>query len=93
MIWGFLDDFIQNSGIIFLFLFLAPGKAVAPLANNPIMSGRSIQSLRHLEHQNLSIITDSIRIYRWLQKNAKKWGGGGVGNPIIIEEDNTQGIF
>ena len=29
-------------------------------ANNSIMSGRPIWSLRHLEHQNLFIILDSI---------------------------------
>ena len=33
---------------------------VVPLSNDPIMSKRLIQSFRHLEHQNLSIISDSI---------------------------------
>ena len=31
---------------------------VAPLENDPILSGRSIWSFRHLELQNLSIISD-----------------------------------
>ena len=35
-------------------------EAVAPLANDPIMLGRPIQSFRDLEHQNLSIISDSL---------------------------------
>ena len=43
-----------------------------PLANDPIMSGRSIQLFRHLEHQNPFIISDSIGIYRWLQKKWEK---------------------
>ena len=33
---------------------------MAPLASDPIMWGRSIQLFRHLEHQNLSIISDFI---------------------------------
>ena len=33
---------------------------VDPVANDPIPSGRSIQSFRHLEHQNLSIISEDI---------------------------------
>ena len=32
---------------------LATLEALAPLANNPAMSGRSIRSFRHLKHQNL----------------------------------------
>ena len=35
---------------------------MALLANDPIMSGRSMRSFRHLEHQNLSIISDFIGI-------------------------------
>ena len=33
---------------------------VAPPANNLIMSGTSIRSFRHLEHQNPSIISEDI---------------------------------
>ena len=33
---------------------------MAPLANDPIMSGRSIWSFRHLKHQNLSTSDDFI---------------------------------
>ena len=33
---------------------------MAPLANDPIMSGTSIQSFRHLKHQNLSTGDDFI---------------------------------
>ena len=33
---------------------------MAPLGNDPIMSGTSIQSFRHLKHQNLSTGDDFI---------------------------------
>ena len=39
---------------------MATKEALAPLANVPIISGRSIQSFRYLEHQNLSIISGDI---------------------------------
>ena len=45
---------------IFLVPFLAARRALVPLANDPIMSGTLIQSSRHLEHQNLSIISEDI---------------------------------
>ena len=50
----------ERYGIIFLVQFLATMEAVALLANDPIMSGRSIRSFRHLQCQNPSIISDSI---------------------------------
>ena len=50
------NDYINSSGIIFLVPFLATKEALAPLANNPIMLGRSIWSFGHLECQNPSII-------------------------------------
>ena len=55
------DDFIHISGIAFLVQFLATREAVAPLANDPIMSGRLILSFKHLEHQNLSTGDDFIQ--------------------------------
>ena len=45
---------------IFFSSILATREAVAPPTNDPIMWGRSIQSFRHPEHQNQSIISDSI---------------------------------
>ena len=60
-IWGFLDDFIHSSGIIFLVPFLATKETLAPLANDPIMLGTSIPLFRHLKHQNLS--TGDVFIY------------------------------
>ena len=51
-------DFIDGSGIICLVLFLATQEALGPLANVPIMLGRSIQSFRHLEHKNPSILSN-----------------------------------
>ena len=38
----------------------ATRELVVPITNNPIMLGRSIQLLRHLKHQNLSIGADLI---------------------------------
>ena len=54
------DDFINDSGIIFLVQFLATKEALAPLANNPIMSHLLIQLFRHLKHQNLSTGDDFV---------------------------------
>ena len=70
LIWGFLDDFIQSSGIIFLVPFLATKVTLTPLANDPIMK-RLIQLFRQLEHQNPSIISDSICRNRMLRENRK----------------------
>ena len=39
-----------------------------PLANDPIMSERSIRAFRHLEYQNPSIISDSIGRARMVQQ-------------------------
>ena len=68
MIWGFWDDFIHSSGIIFFAPFLATSEAVAPLSNDPIMSGKLRESFRHLEQQNLSIFSDSIGRARMVQQ-------------------------
>ena len=51
---------ICNIWKVFRVLFLATKEALVPLANVPIMSGRSIRSFRHLEHQNPSIISGDI---------------------------------
>ena len=48
--------------------FLATREAVALLANDPIMLGRSIWFVRHLAHQNPSIISESIGRARMVQK-------------------------
>ena len=70
---------------------------MAPLANDPIMSGRSIQLFRHLECQNPSIISESIGIPNGSKKMGKKVrrnteerrrnGGTEERNLIHIEED------
>ena len=62
-----------------------------PLANDPILSGRLIRSFRHLECQNPSIISDFIRIYCWMQENARNAGGGGI--LFYIEEFNILQII
>ena len=41
---------------------------MAPPANNLIMSGTSIQSFRHFEHQNPSIISESKARARMVQQ-------------------------
>ena len=46
-------------------------EALALLVNDPIMSGRLIQLFRHLEHQNPSIISDSIGIPNGSEKTEK----------------------
>ena len=45
---------------------------VVPPENNPIMSGTSIRSFKHLEHQNLSIISEDIDRNRMLQKKVRR---------------------
>ena len=62
------DDFIDSSGIIFLVPFLATKERLAPFANDPIMWKRSIQLFRHLECQNLSIISEDIGRARMVQQ-------------------------
>ena len=53
---------------------------MAPLANDPIMLGRSIWLFGHLECQNPTIISDYIGIPRCLKKLGKseeqEWMGG-----------------
>ena len=65
---------------------------MALLANDPIMSGTSIWSFRHFEHQNTSIISESIGIPNGSKKIRKKVRNGGTEqngteNLIHIEED------
>ena len=76
---------------LFLVKFLATKGALVPLASYPIMLERSIRSFRHLECQNLSIMSDSIGIPNGSKKNGKmseeqeqEWR-----NLIDIEEDVT----
>ena len=84
------DDFIYSSGIIFLVPFLATMEAVALLANDLIMSGTSIRSFRHLEHQNPSIISEDIGRARQRatipERRSQIGGVGGVGS-----EESTVG--
>ena len=51
----------SNSWDIFLVPFLATRELVAPLQNDPIISGRLILMFRHLKHQNLSTDDDFIQ--------------------------------
>ena len=67
-IWGFLDDFIHHSGMVFLVPIFATRDGVAPLAINPNILGRLIRSFRHLEHLNPSIISYSIGRARMVQQ-------------------------
>ena len=83
---SFLDDFIHNSGIIFLVPFLATKETLAPPENNLIMSGTSKQSFRHLEHQNPSIISEDIGRARSMQQFQRRRRSrsqiGGVGTQL-----------
>ena len=49
-----------------------------PLTNDHFMSGRSIKVFRHLEHQNQSIISESISIPNGSEKTGKKVRNGGT---------------
>ena len=84
------DDFIYSSGIIFLVPFLATMEAVALLANDLIMSGTSIRSFRHLEHQNPSIISEDIGRAKSVQqfRRRRKRGGGTEErrNTVVLED-------
>ena len=84
------DDFINSSGIIFLVPILANKETLAPLAPGPIIWGRSLRSFRHLECQNLSIISDSIGIFNGSKKCGKSEESR---NLIHIEEDRCKQIL
>ena len=58
-----------------------------PLASDPIMLGRLIWWFRHLENQNLSIISDYIGIPNGSKKMEKSEEQEEEGNLIHIEED------
>ena len=61
---------------------LATKEALALLANDSIMLGRSIRLFRHLELQNLSIISDSIDWVRWCNNSGGAVAGAGGGVQI-----------
>ena len=62
---------------------------MAPLANNPFTSGRSIQLFRHLECQNPSIISESIDIPNESEKMGNKVRSWNTERNLIhIEEDS-----
>ena len=49
---------------------------MAPLANDPLISGRLIQLFRNLEYQNPSIVLDSIDRVRMAQQfRRRSWNG------------------
>ena len=58
-----------------------------PLANDPIMLGRSIWLFRHLEHQNLSIISEDIGRARMVQQ----FGRNGTERSTVVLEDRLEG--
>ena len=63
-----MDNFIIGSGITFLVPFFTTIGVAAPLKNDPILSGRSIQSFRHLELKNPYIISEFRHISRMVQE-------------------------
>ena len=79
------DDFVESSWIFILVPFLATWEALAPLSNDHIMLGRLICSYRHLEHQNLSVIADSIDWERCGKIFSYEFGGiGATSNDPIM---------
>ena len=62
---------------------------MAPPANNLIMSGTSIQWFRHLEHQNLSIISKDIGRAKSVQQfqRRRNRGGGMEEHSYLVLED------
>ena len=67
----------------FLVPFLTTMGVMAPLENDPILSGRSIQSFRHLGLLNPSTIADFRYRYEKSEEEEEEEGE----DPIIIEED------
>ena len=62
---------------------------MALLANDLIMLGTSIQSFRHLEHQNPSIISGDISRARSVQQFRN---GGGVGSEEEEEKEDRNTV-
>ena len=76
-----------------LFPFLVTREAVAPLANDPIMSEISICSFRHLERQNPSIISDSIGRARMVQQIPRSRNGTECRSTVGLEDLIINNIF
>ena len=55
-----------------------------PLANDPIMQKRPIQSFGHLEHQNPSIILEDIGEFILDAKFVTHTQNGGAGQPQVL---------
>ena len=77
-----MDNFIIGSGIIFLVPFFTTIGVAAPLKTDPILSGTSIRSFRHLELKNPSIISDFDTDPGWCNNSrfvaCKNSGAGGA---------------
>ena len=64
-----------------------------PLENDPIMSGRLIRLFRHLERQNLSLISDSegrARMVQQFWRNGLKQSTVGLEDVIYIMSKSVQ---
>ena len=77
------DNFIHISRIILLLPFLATKETLALLVNDHIISGILVESFRHLECQNPSIISDSIASWRGC-KFCDTWMEHGQNNTSVI---------
>ena len=62
---------------------------MVPHANDPLMSGRSILLLRHLECQNTFIISEDIGRARMVQQFWRIGGGVGEG---VGSDQSTVGL-
>ena len=58
-----MDNLIIGSGIIFLVPYFTTIGVVAPLKNDPILSGRAIRSFRHLK------LKRSVHYFRFQTQN------------------------
>jgi len=81
LIGGSLDYSVQSSGTTFLYSFLATRKAVMPLANYPIMLGRSKQCLDTL---NTKICLQILLVELGRCNNSRGVEGGEVGGQVQL---------
>ena len=96
-----MDNFIIGSGIIFLVPFFTTIGVVAPLKNDPILSGMSIQSFRHLELKNPFFISElryRARMVLKFWRSSRRRSISRSRSTVLLEDvignqDFVQGIY
>ena len=66
---------------------------MAPLTDDHIVSGRSIQLFRHLKHQNMSIISEDIgraRMVQKFQRNGMEQRRNGTEQSTVVLDDRIE---